>query len=212
MNRGFASVVAVPAWAEFMKTGDREGRARLVPAARGRREGHDLPAERTARHRRVPPGWMVPGLRPGGSDGAAGRSRRRRRRRHVGRAARSGPPAAAPRSTVYDDYFPIGTAPTERVRGPRRREPDGRQHRGYAGVERAASAARRAGSSPRRIPSSPAPPRQRRISRRSRLDGRAGLGREAADSSQRRGPTRGANRSVARAVRRSPARLAAGHQ
>ena len=58
------------------EAGDGEGRARLVPAARGRREDHDLPPERTARHRCVPSRMDGSRLRAGGPHGAAGHSRR----------------------------------------------------------------------------------------------------------------------------------------
>ena len=112
MNRGFASVVAVPAWAEFMKTATaKDGPDWFQPPAdvekvticrlSGQR------ATDACRH-----GWMVPayvqaGLTelpgvPAGEGVAVGTSGTR--------PAAVAP--AAPRSTVYDDYFPIGTAPT----------------------------------------------------------------------------------------------------
>ena len=58
------------------EAGDGEGRARLVRAARGRREDHDLPLERTARHRCVPSRTDGARLRAGGPHGATRRSRR----------------------------------------------------------------------------------------------------------------------------------------
>jgi membrane peptidoglycan carboxypeptidase len=70
----------------FHEAGDGEGRARLVPASRGRRENHDLPPERPARHRCVPQ-RLEPRLRAGRTDRVAGRSRRQHGR-HVGPRAR----------------------------------------------------------------------------------------------------------------------------
>jgi membrane carboxypeptidase/penicillin-binding protein len=115
MNRGFAAVVAVPAWAEFMKQATANDRpdwftqppdVEKVTICR-------LSGERATdacRH-----GWVIPdqvqaGLTelpgvPAGdaavSSGVSGA---------VGTSGRT--PAVASRSTAYDDYFPIGTAPT----------------------------------------------------------------------------------------------------
>jgi 1A family penicillin-binding protein len=109
MNRGFASVVAVPAWAAFMKAataGDRPDWYQPPPdvekVAICRLSGER--ATDACRH-----GWLGPqnvqaGLTslPGvpAADGAADSS-----------SAAQAP--AAPRPAVVEDYFPIGNAPTE---------------------------------------------------------------------------------------------------
>jgi penicillin-binding protein 1A len=113
MNRGFASVVAVPAWAEFMKQATaRDGADWFQPPAdvekvtvcrlSGQR------ATESCRHGWGGPDYVHAGLTqlPGApvesiAVGTSGRSE-----------VVSNQPAA-PRNTVYDDYFPIGTAPTE---------------------------------------------------------------------------------------------------
>jgi penicillin-binding protein 1A len=111
MNRGFAAVVAVPAWAEFMKqatandapdwfTQPPDVEKVTICRLSGQR------ATEACRH-----GWMgldfvqvglteMPGAPVG--DVAIGTSGHQATVAH----------AAAPRSTVYDDYFPIGSAPT----------------------------------------------------------------------------------------------------
>src|SRR5258708_4302804 len=111
MNRGFAAVVAVPAWAQFMKQATANDApdwfapppdVEKVTICRlsGQR------ATEACRH-----GWMgldfvqvglteMPGVPVG--DVAVGTSEHQATVAH----------AAAPRSTVYDDYFPIGSAPT----------------------------------------------------------------------------------------------------
>jgi 1A family penicillin-binding protein len=107
MNRGFASVVAVPAWAEFMKQATAKdgadwftqpGDVEKVTICRlsGQRATDDC------RHGWMRPDYVQAGLTalPGVPVGAA-----------VGTSGHQ--PAPAPkRSTVYDDYFPIGSAPT----------------------------------------------------------------------------------------------------
>ena len=79
MNRGFAAVVAVPAWADFMKTGDRARCAGLVPAAGRCREGDHLPPQRHARDRCVPPQLDRRGLRAGGTPRSSRRAGRHER-------------------------------------------------------------------------------------------------------------------------------------
>jgi 1A family penicillin-binding protein len=111
MNRGFASVVAVPAWAEFMKTataGDAAdwfsppGDVEKVTICR-------LSAQRATEACRH--GWIgldvvqsglteMPGTPVGGALVAVGTS---------GKVAAPSRPAA----NVYDDYFPYGTAPAD---------------------------------------------------------------------------------------------------
>jgi penicillin-binding protein 1A len=115
MNRGFAAVVAVPAWAEFMKQAtEKDAPDWFTPPAdvekvticrlSGQR------ATEACRHGWLGPSYVQAGLTdmPGVPVGDIGPS--------TGGAAvgtsGSRPAAAASRSTVYDDYFPIGTAPT----------------------------------------------------------------------------------------------------
>jgi 1A family penicillin-binding protein len=112
MNRGFASVVAVPAWAEFMKTATAKDRPDWFqpPADVEKVSVCRLSGERATDACRQ--GWMVPGYLqtgltelpgvPAGDGASAGTSGARP-------AAMT---ATTPRSAVYEDYFPIGTAPT----------------------------------------------------------------------------------------------------
>ncbi len=114
MNRGFAAVVAVPAWAEFMKqatakdapdwfTPPPDVEKVTICRLSGQR------ATEACRHGWMGPGYVQAGLTdmPGvpvgdfGSPAVAGTS-----------GSRPAAAALAPRSTVYDDYFPLGTAPT----------------------------------------------------------------------------------------------------
>jgi penicillin-binding protein 1A len=114
MNRGFAAVVAVPAWAEFMKqatakdapdwfTPPPDVEKVTICRLSGQR------ATEACRHGWLGPGYVQAGLTdmPGVPVGDIGTSA-------VAGTSGSRPAAAAvaSRSTVYDDYFPIGTAPT----------------------------------------------------------------------------------------------------
>jgi 1A family penicillin-binding protein len=101
MSRGFASAVAVPAWAEFMAratAGDGPDWFTVPPDVEKvticRMSGQL--ATDACRHGWVNPGFVQDGLTtlPGSASASA--------------------PAMAqpPRSMVYDDYFPSGTAPT----------------------------------------------------------------------------------------------------
>jgi penicillin-binding protein 1A len=105
MNRGFAAVVAVPAWAEFMKQATaNDGPDWFTPppdvekVTICRLSGQR--ATEACRHGWFGPGYVqaglteIPGIPAGGAQAAAARP-------------------APSRSMVYDDYFPIGTAPTE---------------------------------------------------------------------------------------------------
>jgi len=101
MNRGFASVVAVPAWAEFMKTataGDAPDwftpPADVEKVTICRLSGQR--ATDACRHGWIDPGVVQAGLTvlPGAAADARGTG-------------------AAPQRTTYDDYFPYGTAPSE---------------------------------------------------------------------------------------------------
>jgi 1A family penicillin-binding protein len=113
MNRGFAAVVAVPAWAEFMKQATAKDAPDWFqpPADVEKVTICRLSGERATdacRH-----GWTIPadvqaGLSDlpgvpaeGGTVGTSGRA-----------PVAVVSTAAAPRSSVYEDYFPIGTAPT----------------------------------------------------------------------------------------------------
>ena len=110
MNRGFASVVAVPAWAEFMKTATANDRPDWFqpPADVEKITICRLSGQRATDACRQ--GWMVPayvqaGLTelpgiPAGAGVAVGTS-----------GTQPTAAAAKPQSTVYDDYFPVGTAP-----------------------------------------------------------------------------------------------------
>jgi penicillin-binding protein 1A len=112
MNRGFASVVAVPAWAEFMKTATAKDApdwfqppADVEKVTICRLSGQL--ATDACRQGWALPGYLQAGLTelpgvPADSNAPVGTS-------GVRPAAVA---AAAPRSSVYDDYFPIGTAPT----------------------------------------------------------------------------------------------------
>jgi membrane carboxypeptidase/penicillin-binding protein len=112
MNRGFASVVAVPAWAEFMKTATAKDApdwfqppADVQKVTICRLSG--LLATDACRHGAMLPGYLEAGLTelpgvPADPDAPAGTP-------GVRPAAVA---AAAPRSSVYDDYFQIGSAPT----------------------------------------------------------------------------------------------------
>ena len=111
MNRGFAAVVAVPAWADFMKQATAndapdwfEPPADVEKVTICRLSGQR--ATEACRH-----GWMGPDSVHAGltelpgvpTDGVVGTS---------GHQPATAASAAATRSTVYDDYFPIGSAPT----------------------------------------------------------------------------------------------------
>ena len=113
MNRGFAAVVAVPAWADFME----QATAKDPPdwfspppdvekVAICRLSG--LRATDACRRGILSPDYAADGLAqmPGiPADAAIGTSG------HL--AAVAPPPRASSRSSVYDEYFPVGTAPTE---------------------------------------------------------------------------------------------------
>ena len=106
MNSGFASVVAVPAWAEFMKTATAHDRADWFtpPADVERvticRVSGQLATE-GCRH-----GWMNPDVAQAGLSELPGTPADT----PVGTSGRT--PRPPDRSSVYDDYFPYGTAPT----------------------------------------------------------------------------------------------------
>ena len=115
MNRGFAAVVAVPAWADFMKQATANDRpdwftpppdVEKVTICRLSGER----ATEACRHGWLGPDQVQAGLTelPGvpANDAAAATAVPAA----VGTSGRK--PAATGRSTVYDDYFPIGTAPT----------------------------------------------------------------------------------------------------
>jgi 1A family penicillin-binding protein len=112
MNRGFASVVAVPAWAEFMKQATaKDGPDWFQPPVDVEKiTVCRLSGERATeacRHGWTSADFVQTGLAelPGApvGDVAVGTS---------GRTAAASVKPAVRRSTVYDDYFPIGTAPT----------------------------------------------------------------------------------------------------
>ena len=104
MNRGFAAVVAVPAWAEFMKQATAGDKADwFTPPADVQkvtvcRLTGQLATD-ACRHGWTGPDYVQAGLTeiPGEAIGTTGRR----------------PASATAKSTVYDDYFPIGSAPTE---------------------------------------------------------------------------------------------------
>jgi penicillin-binding protein 1A len=113
MNRGFAAVVAVPAWAEFMKQATAKDGPDWFPLPSDvekvticRLSG--LRATDACRHGSMRPDVAHAGLTdlPGVPVGVAGSSPA------PAAVATTGHTAAAARSTVYDDYFPLGTAPT----------------------------------------------------------------------------------------------------
>jgi 1A family penicillin-binding protein len=104
MRRGFAAVVAVPAWAEFMKNataGDRPDWFQVPPdvtkVAICRTSG--MLATDACRHGWTGIGYAQAGLTelPGEAIGTSGRT----------------PSTADHASTVYEDYFPVGSVPTE---------------------------------------------------------------------------------------------------
>lgn len=105
MSRGFASVVAVPAWAEFMAratAGDPPDWYRPPPDVEKvticRVSGQR--ATEACRHGWVDTGYVQAGLTmlPGSGVGD--------------REAATGARVSKPQSNVYDDYFPYGTAPS----------------------------------------------------------------------------------------------------
>jgi 1A family penicillin-binding protein len=110
MNRGFAAVVAVPAWADFMKQATANDApdwfqppADVEKVTICRLSGQR--ATEACRHGWMSPDYVQAGLTelPGvPADGIVGTSGR----------TPAAPSTAASRSTVYDDYFPIGSAPT----------------------------------------------------------------------------------------------------
>jgi 1A family penicillin-binding protein len=110
MNRGFAAVVAVPAWAEFMKAataGDAADWFTPPPDVEKvticRMSG--LRATEACRQGHISPGYVQAGLSelPGvpAVDGET-----------IGTSGHRSAPIAT-RPGVYDEYFPIGSAPTE---------------------------------------------------------------------------------------------------
>jgi 1A family penicillin-binding protein len=109
MNRGFASTVAVPAWAAFMKQATANDKADWFtpPADVEKVAVCRLTGQRATdacRHGAMGPEYVQAGLTelPGTPAGDV----------PVGTAGRkSALPASL--STVYEDYFPIGTAPYE---------------------------------------------------------------------------------------------------
>jgi penicillin-binding protein 1A len=113
MNRGFAAVVAVPAWAEFMKQATAQDAPDwfLPPpdvekVTICRLSG--LLATDACRRGELSPDYVQDGLSeiPGvPADAAVGTSGR-----VVAAAAKSHPSSS---SGVYDEYFPIGSAPTD---------------------------------------------------------------------------------------------------
>jgi penicillin-binding protein 1A len=105
MNRGFAAVVAVPAWAQFMKQATANDAADWFspPPDVEKVTICRLTGERATdacRQGLLGPGYVqaglteLPGTPAGGPVGTAGRT-----------------PAPVARSMVYDEYFPIGSAP-----------------------------------------------------------------------------------------------------
>ena len=105
MNRGFASVVAVPAWSEFMiKATARDEADWFTPPADVEKiticRASGQRATEACRHGWVGTDFVQAGLTemPGKPAGDIA----------VGTTGRQAPP----RSYVYDDYFPYGTAPT----------------------------------------------------------------------------------------------------
>ena len=103
MNRGFASVVAVPAWAEFMRHATaRDAADWFTPPS----DVEKITICRTSGQRATDAcrhGWMDPGFVQAGLSEIPGTPAA------VGTSGRTAPQAA--RTTVYDDYFPYGTAP-----------------------------------------------------------------------------------------------------
>ena len=141
MNRGFAAVVAVPAWAEFMKQATAKDApdwfqppADVEKVTICRLSGQR--ATDACRHGLMGPGYVQAGLTelPGAPAGDA----------PVGTSGRTTPvvasASAASRSTVYDDYFPIGTAPTGDCPVHGAAGPDGHQSGALDGCARSSPA------------------------------------------------------------------------
>jgi membrane peptidoglycan carboxypeptidase len=114
MNRGFAAVVAVPAWADFMKQATAKDApdwfqqpADVEKITICRLSGQR--ATEACRH-----GWMGPDSVQAGLTELPGVPTDSVPVGTAGRKAVAVASAAsdASRSTVYDDYFPIGSAPT----------------------------------------------------------------------------------------------------
>ena len=110
MHRGFAAVVAVPAWAEFMKqatAGDKPDwftpPADVEKVTICRLSG--LRATDACRHGWFGPDYVQAGLTamPGVPTGSQA----------IGTSGRTPADNQPGRSTVYDDYFTIGSAPTD---------------------------------------------------------------------------------------------------
>ena len=106
MSRGFAAVIAVPAWADFMKqaTAKDKGDWFQPPADVEKvticRTSGMLATDACRR------GWTGVEYVQAGLTDVPGEA--------VGTARREASPAKSkPVSTVYDDYFPLGSAPTE---------------------------------------------------------------------------------------------------
>jgi len=108
MNRGFAAVVALPAWAAFMKQATANDKpdwfsppADVEKVTVCRLSGQL--ATDACRHGWMGPDYVQAGLTemPGTPTGAV-----------VGTSGQR-PAVAQAKSTVYDDYFPIGSAPRE---------------------------------------------------------------------------------------------------
>jgi membrane peptidoglycan carboxypeptidase len=106
MSRGFAAVVAVPAWAEFMKaatSGDKPDWFTppddVEKVSICRLSG--LRATEACRQGWLAPDYVQAGLTqmPGDAIATSG--------------AVAPAPEPAPRSSVYDEYFPVGAAPSE---------------------------------------------------------------------------------------------------
>jgi 1A family penicillin-binding protein len=114
MNRGFAAVVAVPAWAEFMTQATaKDAPDWFIPPPDVEKVTicrlSGLRATEACRH-----GWMRPDVVQAGLTDLPGVPVG-----NVGSSPAPEPiataglkPAAGPRSTVYDDYFPLRSAPT----------------------------------------------------------------------------------------------------
>ena len=110
MNRGFASVVAVPAWAAFMKQATAKDKADWFtpPADVEKVTVCRLSGQRATdacRHGWMGPDYVQAGLTelPGTPAGDI----------PVGTSGRTPPAPPVTGSNVYSDYFPIGTAPYE---------------------------------------------------------------------------------------------------
>jgi len=110
MNRGFAAVVAVPAWAAFMKQATANDKpdwfsppADVEKVSICRLSGQL--ATDACRHGVMGPDYVQAGLTE--MPGAPARANE-----PVGTTGHT-PESTPAKSTVYDDYFPIGTAPTQ---------------------------------------------------------------------------------------------------